>query len=355
MFVDRFKATNFRCFDTIEAEFSRNLNLIHGNNGAGKSNFLEGVHYALQGTGIRTKKDFQLLKHEAGFIRTEADIYTQDMNKNIAVSWQRESGKKITINGLENQNTSTLFEISNVVIMTPSTPELVKGGPENRRKFIDRIHAKENPSYLSILHRYSLSYRSRNLLLKRKFSEPKDKQLFETLTHTLVNLSKIIQKERTKTIEQMQETFNSICTELNLKSLQCIQLQYSPVQLDFDYYSTTKQELARGVSLIGAHLDRIQIKRDKKSLRIYGSEGEQKITAFVLKLCEFHFLELQTKNIPVVLLDDFQSELDADNFQCMLSFLRPKAQILLTSLYPSLVDTPDRLFHLKEQALHGTN
>ena len=353
MFVDHLQATNFRCFDHIECSFSRNFNLIYGKNGAGKTNLLEAIYYTLQGNGFRTRQDFHLLRYNSSFLRTEAKIYTQGTNKTISVTWQKEIGKKITMNGVENQRVVDLFGACYVVLMTPDTPELVKGGPEYRRKFIDRIHAKEDPGYLSILNRYSLSYRSRNFLLKKGLKAYQDKELYDTLTHTIIHLSKIIQKERKKTIDKMQEVFISVCDQLHFSFLKDIRILYSPSKVDIDFPSLQAQEISRGISLIGSHLDRISIKREAKSLRIYGSEGEQKIVAFVLKLCEFHFLEVETKSVPIVLLDDFQSELDEDNCSALLQFIRPKAQLFLTSLYPGFITNPDRRFEIRNESIYG--
>ncbi len=353
MYVDHLQATNFRCFDQIDCMFSRNTNIIYGKNGAGKTNFLEAVHYALQGNGFRTRQDFHLLKYSTPFLRTEVEIYTQSMNKTISVSWERNGKKRIVINGMDNQRIVDLFGTCYVVLMTPSTPELVKGGPEFRRKFIDRIHAKENPSYLAILNRYAITYKSRNILLKKGLRESQDRKLYDILTHTILDLSTVIQKERRSTIEKMQKVFTTVCEQLYFPVLNDIHLVYSPSSLDINLYSLREQEVLRGSSLVGAHLDRISIKRDTKSIRIYGSEGEQKIISFVLKLCEFHFLERETKIVPVVLLDDFQSELDQDNFQMLLHFIQPKAQIFITSLHPSLIKDAGRQFEIREGKVYG--
>jgi DNA replication and repair protein RecF len=329
------------------------LNVIYGNNGSGKSNLIEAIFYVLQGNGFRTKKDMYLLKHNASFLRTEAKFTSQSIEKTVSVAWEKEAGKRITINGRENEKVASLFEECNVIIMTPATPELVKGGPEHRRKFIDRIHAKENPAYLAILNRYSITFRTRNLLLKRRLSNPHDKDMYRTLTHNIRNLSKIIQSERKNTVNQMQEVFFKICEQLNLPSLKNIKIMYSPSSIEIiDEYLLMQKEIQRGASLIGSHLDRLSLKRDSRSLRIYGSEGEQKITAFVLKLCEFYFLETRTKNVPIVMLDDFQSELDSDNFKKMLAFIRPKAQIFLTSLNHEVVENPDKVFRVENEEVN---
>ncbi|MDD4028679.1 MAG: DNA replication and repair protein RecF [Caldisericia bacterium] len=355
MFVDHLQATNFRSFEQIACSFSRNVNVIVGKNGAGKTNFLEALYFSLQGNGFRTRQDLHLLNYGASFLRTEVDIFTHGADKTVAISWEKNGKKKITVNGMENQRIVDLFGTCYVVLMTPSTPELVKGGPEYRRKFIDRIHAKENPPYLSILNRYALTYKSRNCLLKKGLRESQDRKLYDTLTHTLLHVSTVIQKERQKTIEKMQNVFISVCDRLQFPILQEIRIVYSPSQLDVNRKLLEEQEIARGTSLIGAHLDRISMKRNTKSLRIYGSEGEQKIVSFVLKLCEFHFLEQETKNVPVVLLDDFQSELDADNFQTLFEFIRPKAQLFLTSLQPSCVKDSGRLLEVRDGSVYGEN
>ncbi|HXK52223.1 MAG TPA: hypothetical protein PLE09_06810, partial [Caldisericia bacterium] len=178
-------------------------------------------------------------------------------------------------------------------------------------------------------------------------------KLYDILTHTILDLSTVIQKERRNTIEKMQKVFTTVCDQLCFPVLNDIQLVYSPSSLDVNLYSLREQEVLRGSSLVGAHLDRISIKRDTKSIRIYGSEGEQKIISFVLKLCEFHFLERETKSVPVVLLDDFQSELDQDNFQMLLDFIQPKAQIFITSLHPSLINDAGRQFEIREGRVYG--
>jgi DNA replication and repair protein RecF len=136
---------------------------------------------------------------------------------------------------------------------------------------------------------------------------------------------------------------------MEVPSLFNISLQYSPYMISPRNIAHLKmEEIRRGITTIGSHLDQIYVKNGIYDAKNYCSEGEQKIIAFLFKLCEFQLIEKNTKNIPIFLLDDLYSELDDQNAKKVLDYLYGKSQLFLTCLHVPPV-TSDQIITLERK------
>lgn len=339
MLVSHVEADNFRSFQKVGCSFSKNLNTIIGPNGSGKTNLLELIYFALTGKGLRTTEDIDLLFTNTNFFRTEARYNKDGISKIIKISFSKENGKDINLNGRINEKTISLFYESNVVVFSPSSSQLIKGGPSVRRNFLDRILMKITKEFSMILSKYAQTLRNRNAVLKRRLKESGDDHLYEILTQNIVSFSQIIQEERKKMIDIYNESIKLSIQTMDLPDLSEIKFVYAPFYFSARYLDQLRsEEIKKGITLIGSHLDQIHIKKEETYVKNYCSEGEQKLITFLCKLCEFQLIEKTTKNIPILLLDDLSSELDDENALKAIHSVRDRAQIFLTSLHNPILE-----------------
>lgn len=334
MIVSRIEAENTRSFKHIEGSFSKNLNTIIGPNGSGKTNVLEILYFSLFAKGLRSSTDTDMLYNQSEFLRTQVNYQKDGINKTIKVILKNDNTKDLTLNGRINEKLITLFYESNVIYFSPGSSQLIKGGPIVRKNFLDRLSMKLNREFSLILSKYAQTLKNRNVLIKRRLREEGDEGLYEILTQSIIDFSKIIQEERKKMTILFNESIQQSVKTMDVPSLINISLQYSPYMISPRNIAHLKiEEIRRGMTTIGSHLDQIYVKNGTYDAKNYCSEGEQKIIAFLFKLCEFQLIEKNTKNIPIFLLDDLYSELDDQNAKKVLDYLYGKSQLFLTSLH----------------------
>ncbi len=310
--------------------------LIQGDNGAGKTNLLESLCYALTGKSFRTRHDGDLLAFEKDFFRAEAIFLKDGLKKKIEIACEPKNKKSISINGKECSKSSQLFFETFIVIFSPSSSMLLKGGPGIRRHFFDRINLKINPEYSLILSKYNQTLRSRNTLLKNSFSKHFDHQLYSILTQELLRYSKLMQKERNLMLEKFNAQLDEMKKLCPLPGIEAVEWKYFPFnqKLNHSSHQLFNIESKKGVSMIGAHLDQIEVYCNQKSAKDYASEGEIKMMSIFTKLCEFQTIEKYSRVTPIMVMDDLSSELDEKNILRVLGFLSNKTQVFLSSLQP---------------------
>ncbi len=333
MHLFSFVANNFRSFEEIDIVTPKGLILFLGMNGTGKTNALEAIYYTLTGKSFRTRHDQDLVMFGKDYFRTEASYIKDGIKKKVRLAYQLEQGKSIHINEKEYQRPGQLFFETHVVVFTPASSYLIKGGPGTRRHFLDRIKLKISPEYSLILSKYNQTLKSRNVLLKNFSSKVIDQQMYQVLTDELIRYSRLIQHERSLMVQLFNDQIAIIQKECPLENAELIEWDYQP----FDKFSLSLHELharesRKGVSLIGAHLDLIDVNCNGRLARDFSSEGEIKVMTIFSKLCEFETLEKNTKVTPVMILDDLSSELDERNLEKVLTYLSHKTQVFISSL-----------------------
>lgn len=334
MYAREIASLNFRNFKEINAFFSEGINLIYGENGVGKTNFLEAIHFSFTGKSFRTNKDYNLIKWGENSLYTETNYVKDGQKKFIKINFFENNNKEINLNGLRRVKTKPLFYEANLVVFTPASSSLIKGEPFIRRHFFDRLSLKINKEFSIIMSRYKNTLKNRNALLKNYDKLKVSKNLFEILSEELINLSKIIQKERFNIISEMNSQIAKITSENEqFKHLSNTIIKYEPVEISKEKLEALyNEEIRRKTTLLGAHIDDINIINRNFSVRDFSSEGEQKLATILLKLCELNLLENKTKNVPILIIDDITSELDSNNISAILKYLSNRCQVFITSI-----------------------
>ena len=357
MLLEKIHLINFKNYEFLEMTFGNGLNCILGNNGSGKTNLLDAIYCLAFTKSYFGLTDMQNIRHSENFLvvngsfrkenQTENnDALTEFQTENIAFGVRE--GKKTIKSSVNNyQKASEHIGLYPVVMLTPYDTDLVREGSEERRKFLDGIISQISNEYLQNLLKYNHLLKERNITLKR-FAEKNtfDAILLESFDVRLLEKGKLIFEERKRFLGvflPIFQKFYQILSENNeIVSLdyQTQYLQENGAENIENFESIFKKNLQKDRLLMrtsaGVHKDDLDFLLEKRSLRKFGSQGQQKTYVIALKLAAFATIK-QEKNIcPLLLLDDIFDKLDAKRMQKLLQIVSfaPFGQVFLTDANP---------------------
>jgi DNA replication and repair protein RecF len=336
--------------ESIEAHHFRNLsgtilwgtglNIIFGNNGQGKTNWLEAIYLLSRTKSFRTQR----LQESIGFGQEMAyvrgNVSSGEILRDLQVTLQGNT-KTISVNGKKEQLVRYLGQLQ-VFAFTADELEVVRGMPEARRRFIDRGVASLRPSYVQTLSSYKRVIKQKNRILQDSvetgLSVAETRDLVSPWNEQLVDLAHQIHEARTDYIERINEVL-----ERGLFERREIQIRYASSlegKGDLqDYRSLLEHrlnlrleaELSAGRALIGPHRDDLGILLDGHEMRVYGSSGQQRSALLLLDLAAISVYNSWRRDYPLFLIDDVDAELDEKRINSLLEYLEGRTQTFITT------------------------
>lgn len=350
MQVLRLETKNFRNLKDGEIIPCQGINVIYGWNAQGKTNLLEALWLFTGGHSFRGAKDGELSKIGESSASLSLDFYSEERKQNAVLNI--ENGKRNSVlNGVKKKTGSALIGKIRAVIFSPEHLLLVKEGPSRRRNFIDGALCQIKPRFAAILSLYNRSLQQRNALLKDILRYP---GLEETLSIWDARLAKLgieVMNERLLYVRKLSPAVISIYEGIS-KYKEAIEIKYSPsfkIPLESrgetyeeavfleELERTRPSDIRSGFTSLGPHRDDLDILLNGISLKVYGSQGQQRSAVLALKLAEAQLISESTGETPVILLDDVMSELDKNRQDYLLNHLHEK-QVFLTCCSPETVD-----------------
>ena len=334
MYIKKINLNNFRNYGNQEIILDKGINIFYGDNAQGKTNIIESIFLCSMGKSFRSKKDKELIKFNE--LSTTVSIEYGKQDRKGVIKAQIGEKKEFFINGVKQNKVSNIVGKVNIVIFSPDDIEIIKDGPEKRRKFIDMMISSLKPAYIQLLNDYNRVLQQRNIYLKQIIKEGKSENLLDILDEQLSDLSYKIFEYRNKYLEKfsniIQETPDIITK--NTKNQEIIKIKYiSNASEKAGFLNNLKKsrkiDLSRGYTSTGVHRDDFIIYINKKIVSIYGSQGQQRTTTLTLKLCELKIVTDEIGETPVLLLDDFMSELDENRRTSFLKNLN-NSQVIIT-------------------------
>lgn len=343
MRLDTLELINYRNYERTVFDFSPHLNLIVGGNAQGKTNVLEAVYFLSAGNSHRISSDAHLVRQgeTMGAIRSKVVRDNGDLTLEVFLSPQEK--KRVKVGGVEKYRFSDLLGHLHAVIFSPEDLQLIKGGPEQRRAFLDDTLVQINPTYHYWRRKYDRVLRQRNILLKSPKGgmddgslELWDKNLVEAGTKLAVARLDIVKQLRSyaaeahKQIAQNKEILKldylSRVTGGGVEGAREIAGKFHK-----ELVKRRKEELDRKVTLIGPHRDDLTLTINDTDIRLYGSQGQQRTVALSLKLGQFRLIEDEFDEKPLLLLDDVMSELDNERRSFLLGLVQNGTQVFITA------------------------
>jgi DNA replication and repair protein RecF len=303
--------------------------LVTGPNGAGKTNLLEAVHVATQGLSFRTRQDAQLVRRgeQEGVARVAGRRGDADLETDVRLSVGEP--KRIRLNGATVGSAEELRARIHTLVFTPDRLAVVKGGPAARRAYLDRVLTRALPARAEVPTAYASAVGQRNAALRRAAAGLSGTDAVEPWTTQVVELGTELVESRRRVIELLAPAFTERAAELGLLAAGLDYASDPPTRADLD--ERLARDLERGTTGIGPHLHDVGIAAGDRELRIYGSQGEQRLAVLSLLLAEAELLASLSRVAPLLLLDDALSELDADRRRLLSSRLGTMGQTLVTA------------------------
>lgn len=340
----------FRNYKHCECQFQHGIHLLIGNNAQGKTNLLEAIHVLALAKSHRTNKDKEMIgwNEEFGIIKGRINKKKRSIPLEIQISG---AGKKAKVNHLEQRRLSDYIGVLNIVMFAPEDLDLVKGTPQHRRKFLDMEIGQVSRTYVYHLSQYQHILSQRNALLKDWENRKSNETMIDVFTDQIIEQAIKIVKKRFKFVRDLQKWAHPVHLDIS-RNTESLVIQYQST-LTFtqqmtddemkkeyvDHFSQIREkEVRRGTTLIGPHRDDLLFIVNDKPIQIYGSQGQQRTTALSIKLAEIDFIQEQTKDTPLLLLDDVLSELDDHRRSHLLQAIQGKVQTFVTNTSTEGID-----------------
>ncbi len=323
LYVKNIRLINFRNYLSLNIELNKKVNIFIGKNAQGKTNLLEAIYICATGRSFRTNRDKEIInfnKNEA-YIGTQMNI--ERYEKFIEVKLEREKTKRIRVNKQELKNHKELYSGLNIVIFSPDDLKLIKGGPGERRNFLDMEISQIKPVYNFNINRYNKILFQRNNLLRTNKFQSNINNLLEIFDLQLAKIGTDIILERDRYIKELSKISNithnklTLCNEeLQLNYLSNIEILDNKMEMEKRYLDKLKKYIQKDIEAsstqLGPHRDDILMTINNKDIKTYGSQGQQRTVVLSIKLAEVELIKGQRGVYPILLLDDVFSELDEE-------------------------------------------
>jgi len=351
MYLKHLNLINFRNLIDQEIDFNKNLNIIHGKNGQGKTSVLESIYFLSISKSFRTKSEKIALQFDQNFFDIKGN-FVNNSNEEVSVRlfYSLKDGKHIFLNENRLNKFSEVIGIIPVILLSLEDLELTYGLPANRRRFIDILLSQVSPVYLNALQKYKKSVLHRNKLLSLIYEKIESPKSLYPWNEQMVQYGSEIIKYRLKFIDFINDHISEnykIISDLD----ESIRLEYksritnriNENELDRikeKFYKLLKTELdtdlQRQSSTLGPHRDDIQFFLNGNLLKSFGSQGENKTFLIALKLLEGNYLKSKLKVDPIFLMDDIFGELDNSRIERLTDYTTKIGQTFITTTNNSM-------------------
>jgi len=331
--IDRIELTTFRNYEHLDVSFSKDTNILLGKNAQGKTSILEAIYMLGLTKSHKTSKDSDVIQSSTDFAKIKAQCHLKDKDVHLEVVVSK-SGKKAKYNSIEMERLSEYVGHLNVVMFAPEDMDLIRGNPQNRRKFLDLEIGQMSKEYMYNLQNYKKVLKQRNDLLKSMQKEQSPNmmlldiitdQLIDYLIQVVAIRKRFIRKINEFALDSYQQLSNTK-HRLKIAYIPSIQDNYKE-----EFQRKYQYDIVTGSTSIGAHRDDVEFFLDDFTIKTHGSQGEMRTAVLAIKLALVDFIYEFTKSYPVLLLDDVFSELDQERQKGLFSFIHEKSQTFITT------------------------
>jgi DNA replication and repair protein RecF len=303
--------------------------LAVGENGAGKTNLLEALHVGTQGFSPRSRNDAQLVRFGAEAARIELTGARGSRKLEIELTLRPGEAKRAQLNGAPLRTAELLRGEVETLVFTPDRLVVVKGGPAARRAYFDRALGRLFPARAGLPAEYGAVVAQRNAALRRVMVGVSSRDAVAPWTQRVAELGEAVVTARHEAITALGPSFAERAAELGLAAAELLYEAEPPTTEALE--GRLDEDLDRGTTGLGPHLDDVGISAGGRDLRRFGSQGEQRLAVLSLLLAEAELLAARGPAPPLLLLDDVLSELDERRRRALAERLSGRGQTLITA------------------------
>jgi DNA replication and repair protein RecF len=370
--------TNFRIYTRLELSIPESPVLLHGANAQGKTSLLESIYYLATSRSPWTTSDRQLLNWNnqndpIPYFKISAEVGNQRRPlTQIDITLYKEQGedggrfkKQIQVNGVRRRGMDLLGEL-NVVMFLPQDLMIVEGSPHHRRHYLNVTLSQTDSEYVHALHNYDKALEQRNALLRRISNHKASPGELVFWDNELVAAGSVLVAGRQRLLRELEGLAQKVHADLT-GGLEVLELQYQPSfaptaksngQLSFDVLGLDlhrqlepqeiepqfraaladkqREEIARGMTLVGPQRDELRFTINGHDLGLFGSRGQARTAVIAIKLAELSWMKNVTGEWPILLLDELIAELDTERRTYLLDRIIGAPQSILTTTEPDI-------------------
>ena len=342
MLITNLKINNFRNYNKLELNFNNKINIFYGNNAQGKTNIIESIFFSSFGKSFRTNKEKEIIKKGEDFAKINIEYQKKDRDGKIKIILSDK--KNIFINDVKIQKLSEMLGKINVIIFTPDDINILKQGPSNRRRFLNIMISQLKINYVNNLNYYIKTLEQRNNYLKQKNC---DNNMLEIWDEKLIEYGIKIQEYRSNFIKKINEKIKPIHKEITDEEIEIKYISDFKDKKDFAEKLKKNREIdkIKGFTSVGIHRDDFKIYINGENVAVYGSQGQNRTSVISLKLAELEVIKDEIGEYPIMLLDDFMSELDNTRINKLLNKIK-NLQVIITCTEKIKLDE-SKLFYVE--------
>lgn len=386
MHISHLSLTNFRNYARLEMSFPTGVIILCGDNAQGKTSLLEAIYYLATSSSPYATSDRQLINWLAEddplpYARLVAEVHTRTEIKRVEVTMMNEASgqstrfkKEIRLNGLPRRVMDLLGQIR-VVMFLPQDMSLIEGSPSGRRRYLDITLCQTDQGYCRALSQYGKVLSQRNALLRQLQEKMQRGERYEASQllfwdEKLTKLGATVVAGRYHLVRELEKRAQRVHNDLSGEH-EHLRLRYEPGfdatvptngQLTFDVgmmgastlpslpepeiserfmeqlVQGRRREIQRGMTLIGPQRDEIRFLVNGRDLGLYGSRGQGRTAVLALKLAELSWMQDQTGDSPILLLDEVAAELDPHRRSYLMERISEVEQVIVTTAEPDLLE-----------------
>lgn len=364
MFLKKLALTNFKNYEFNELEFSPKINCFVGNNGVGKTNILDAIHYLSLTKSFFNSIDSISIRHGEDYFIIQGSFVRDDEEDQIYCAFQKQKQKLLKRNGKEYQRLSDHVGRYPVVMISPADSALITEGSEDRRKFMNKIISQYSPEYLDAVLQYSKALQQRNKVLKDFNSTGKpDNDILSVWDAQLVKYGTYVYKERDVLVNELIPVFQEYYSLIS-NDKEKVRLKYRSHLEEGDFTEALLNSVTKDRYLeyttVGIHKDDLLLEMNDFSVKSLGSQGQQKSYLVALKLAKFDYIKRKAGFSPILLLDDIFDKFDAERVEQIIRLVGNYrfGQIFITDTHQNRLQdiltshkTDYKLFNIHENGI----
>lgn len=358
MYLKTLHLRQFRNYQDQRVDFLAPKTILVGNNAQGKSNLLEAVELLATLRSHRMARDRDLIREGEPIGQISATVERQTGISDLSLTLRRNARRTVVLNSEPLRRQLDFLGFLNAVQFSSLDLELVRGGPEQRRNWLDTLLIQLEPVYAYILQQYNQVLRQRNALLKKSQESVAQAQGLRSQESELavwnaqlVITGSRVARRRSRAIERLAPIAQAWHASISGRA-EILQIKYAPnVPLEQNHPEAVQRaflekidqravaEQHQGTTLVGPHRDEVELTINQTPARQYGSQGQQRTLVLALKLAELKLIEEVVGEPPLLLLDDVLAELDPNRQNQLLDTIQDRFQTLITTTHLGSFDS----------------
>ena len=349
--IRSFRASNFRCLESVEAEFRPGFNLVVGPNGSGKTSLLEALAYLGRGKSFRGATTANLVRHGSDEFVLFGRIENHGQRHSVGVRNSR-AGLEVRVDGTSDGGAAALAAALPLQLIDPEVHNLVAGGPEHRRRYLDWIAFHVEHEHLAAWRRFRRALKQRNAALKSRASAA----TIRSWNAEFVALGADLDASRRRALEAVLESLGTFGQKLLNTALEFEYQQGWNKELDLEaaLEEGLERDLQLGATQHGPHRADIKIRYDERLAKKLVSRGQQKLLASAMILAATDTAQASLGRPLALLMDDPAAELDAESLRRLMTAIEALgSQVIATSLDAGALGPPPgaTMFHVEHGKL----